>query len=163
MGENAEASLTTEYLEIAKDEINSRLQGGGLLGNPLIRVATTIENGEINPETTNEVAIRIAAADAFECGLRQAGIFLLEPIMRLEITTPAEHLGDFVSDLQQRRGLINNTSNRGKLVAINALVPLGNLFGYSSAMRGLSQGRATCTMEPADYAPAPEEVQESFF
>ena len=87
---------------------------------------------------------------------------LLEPIMRLSITTPEEYLGDFVGDLQQRRALIQRTENRGKLVWIEAHAPLAELFGYSSAMRSLSQGRASCSMEPLAYAPAPPEIAKSF-
>ena len=75
--------------------------------------------------------------------------------MKLDITTPEEHLGDFVGDLQQRRAIIHKTENRGKLVFIEAHAPLAELFGYSSAMRSLSQGRAGCSMEPLNYAPAP--------
>jgi elongation factor G len=82
--------------------------------------------------------------------------------MKLEITTPEEHVGDFVSDLQQRRGVITQTSLRGRSTVIEAVVPLSNLFGYSSAMRGLSQGRGSCSMEPAAYGPAPPEVAQSF-
>ena len=87
---------------------------------------------------------------------------LLEPIMKLQITTPEEHLGDFISDLQQRRAVITHTMHRGKNVVIEAEAPLANLFGYSSAMRGLSQGRATSSMEPAAYGPAPQEVASAF-
>ena len=87
---------------------------------------------------------------------------LLEPIMKLEITTPEEHLGDFISDLQQRRAVITHTQHRGRNTVIEAEAPLANLFGYSSAMRGLSQGRASCSMEPAAYGPAPPEVRRGF-
>jgi elongation factor G len=83
--------------------------------------------------------------------------------MRLEIVTPEEHLGDFVSDLQQRRAIIQDTQARGRNTVIEAEAPLANLFGYSNAMRSLSQGRASCTMEPAAYGPAPPEVLDSFF
>ena len=95
--------------------------------------------------------------------LREAGIVLLEPIMRLEVTTPEENLGDIVSDLQQRRAIITRTHARGRITVIDAQAPLANLFGYSNAMRGLSQGRATCTMEPASYGPAPPEVLEKLW
>ena len=105
---------------------------------------------------------RIAAADAFDKALQAAGAVLLEPIMKLQITTPEEHLGAFTSDLQQRRATITHTQQRGKNVVIEAEAPLANLFGYSSAMRGLSQGRASATMEPAAYGPAPQEVAETF-
>ena len=82
--------------------------------------------------------------------------------MRLSITTPEEYLGDFVGDLQQRRALIQRTENRGKLVWIEARAPLAELFGYSCAMRSLSQGRASCSMEPLEYAPAPPDVARTF-
>jgi elongation factor G len=82
--------------------------------------------------------------------------------MRLQITTPEDNLGDFISDLQQRRALITHTGHRGKNAVIEAEAPLANLFGYSSAMRGLSQGRATCSMEPAAYGPAPPDVAAGF-
>jgi elongation factor G len=80
----------------------------------------------------------------------------------LEVTVPEENLGDIVSDLQQRRAIITRTQNRGSGTVIEAQAPLANLFGYSSAMRGLSQGRATCTMEPHSYGPAPADVLEGF-
>jgi elongation factor G len=86
----------------------------------------------------------------------------LEPIMRLEVTTPEESLGEIVSDLQQRRAVITRTHVRGRSTVIDALAPLAKLFGYSNAMRGLTQGRATCTMEPSTYGPAPPEVVEGF-
>src|SRR5262249_22066188 len=108
------------------------------------------------------LAFRIAAANAFQRGLQEAGIVLLEPIMKLEIITPQDNLGDFVSDLQQRRAIIQQTQMRGKNAVIDARAPLANLFGYSSAMRGLSQGRASCSMEPAAYGPAPPEVLREF-
>jgi elongation factor G len=104
----------------------------------------------------------MAAGDAFRKALQETQIVLLEPIMRLEVTTPEENLGDFVSDLQQRRAVITRTHNRGRNTVIEAQAPLASLFGYASAMRGLSQGRATCTMEPSTYGPAPPEVLESF-
>ena len=82
--------------------------------------------------------------------------------MNIEVTVPDENLGDIVSDLQQRRAIINRTHNRSQRTIIEAQAPLANLFGYSNAMRGLSQGRATCTMEPAAYGPAPQEVLDGF-
>ncbi len=127
-----------------------------------MNVKMTVLGGETHETESNELAFRLAAADAFNKGLREAGIVLLEPIMKLEVTVPEENLGDIVSDLQQRRAMITRTHIRGRNTVIEAEAPLANLFGYSSAMRGLSQGRATCTMEPAAYGPAPPEVLESF-
>jgi elongation factor G len=83
--------------------------------------------------------------------------------MRLEITTPEDYLGEFAGDLQQRRGTITGTHHRGRsTVVIDARAPLATLFGYSNAMRGLSQGRASCTMEPASYEPAPDDIAKGF-
>jgi elongation factor G len=150
--------LLAEVLE----ELRSRGEGGGVLGGfPLSNLRATVTGARTNEHTT-EVAVRIAAGTAFEQGLRQAGPVLLEPIMRLDITTPEDHLGDFVGDLQQRRAIIHKTEHRGKLVFIEAHAPLAELFGYSSAMRSLSQGRAGCSMEPLTYAPAPPEVAKAF-
>ena len=88
--------------------------GGGLLGFPLMRLKITVLGGEVHETESNEIAFRIAAADAFNKALQAAGTVLLEPIMKLEITTPEEHLGDFVSDLQQRRAIITHTQHRGQ-------------------------------------------------
>jgi elongation factor G len=82
--------------------------------------------------------------------------------MKLEIATPEEHVGDLVGDLQQRRAIIHQTESRGTDTVLHAEAPLASLFGYSSAMRSLSQGRASCSMEPSRYAPAPEEVVKRF-
>jgi elongation factor G len=133
-----------------------------MYGHPLLNLKITVLGGMVHETESNELAFRHAAADAFNRGLHEAGIVLLEPIMRLEVTTPEEFLGDFVSDLLQRRAVITRTHNRGRNTVIEAQAPLANLFGYSNAMRGLSQGRASCTMEPASYGPAPPDVLQSF-
>ncbi len=154
--------LPGEWLTTALDELRSRGEGGGILGGfPLMNLKATVTGATCN-ENTNDIAVRIASGDAFEKALREGGPMLLEPIMRLSITTPEEYLGDFVGDLQQRRALIQRTENRGKLVWIEAHAPLAELFGYSSAMRSISQGRASCSMEPLEYAPAPPEIAKSF-
>ena len=154
--------LPGELLAAVIDEVRARGEGGGVLGGfPLMNIKATITGARHN-EHTNDVAVRIAAGDAFEKGLREAGPVLLEPVMRLDITTPEDHLGDFVSDLQQRRAIINRTDNRGSYATIEARAPMAELFGYSSAMRSLSQGRAGCSIEPLEYAPAPPEVARAF-
>ncbi|MFZ5829252.1 MAG: elongation factor G [Planctomycetota bacterium] len=155
-------SLPEECLKAALETLTELGQGGGSLGFPLMQVRVTVLGAETHESDSNELAFRFAAADAFNKGLREAGIVLLEPIMRIEVTMPEENLGDIVGDLQQRRAMITRTHNRGKNTVIEAHAPLASLFGYSNAMRGLSQGRATCTMEPHSYGPAPEEVLESF-
>jgi elongation factor G len=151
-----------ELIEASRQVLAELSEGGGMLGFPLMGVKTTILDGTAHDVESNEVAFRIAASDAFQKALDQAGIVLMEPIMNLEINTPENYLGDFVADLQQRRGSIHRTLTKGQSVLIEAEAPLANLFGYSSAMRSLSQGRATATMAPASYGPAPPEVLEGF-
>jgi len=154
--------LPEEFLAPAIEVLSEQGAGGGTLGFPLMHVKITVTGGEVHETGSNELAFRYAAGDAFEQGLRAAGVVLLEPIMRIEVTVPEEHLGDIMGDLQQRRAIIVRTHVRGRNTVIEAHAPLANLFGYSSAMRGLSQGRATCTMEPHSYGPAPADVLESF-
>ncbi|MGO9111625.1 MAG: elongation factor G [Thermoguttaceae bacterium] len=156
------AQLPAEYLTAAMEVLSELGQGGGMLGFPLMHVKMTVLGGQTHESESNELAFRLAAADAFNKGLRDAGIVLLEPIMNIEVTVPDENLGDIVSDLQQRRAIITRTQSRGNGTVIEAHAPLASLFGYSNAMRGLSQGRATCTMEPASYGPAPQDVLDGF-
>ena len=158
----AAAGLPPEYLTAAMEVLGELGQGGGMLGFPLMHVKMTVLGGETHETESNELAFRLAAADAFNKGLREAGMVLLEPIMSIEVNVPDENLGDIVSDLQQRRAIITRTQSRGNATVIEAQAPLASLFGYANAMRSLSQGRATCTMEPASYGPAPQEVLDSF-
>ena len=156
-------SVPTKLLDAAITELQSASQGGGLLaGFPLMKLRITILDGECDAETSDEVAFRIAANEAFENALRQGRPALLEPIMKLDITTPETHLGDIVGDLQQRRAIIAQTENRGVYSAVEAHAPMNELFGYSSAIRSLSQGRAGASLEPLTYATAPAEVRRDY-
>ena len=151
--------LPGEIIELLIDELNSHGEGGGLIaGYPLTKLRVTLLGGDAGEDVPSDLAFKMAVSDAFSKGLQEGGRVLLEPIMKVDIVTPDEYVGDFVGDLQQRRAVIAKTENRGRLTAIEAHVPLGELFGYSSAMRSLSQGRAGCSMEPLKYAPAPPSV-----
>ena len=155
--------LPPEFLAAVLDELQQQALGGGSLGFPLLHVRITVLGGQVHPTDSNATAFRMAANDAFHKGLREAGVVLLEPIMRVEVAVPDEYVGDIVSDLQQRRAVITRTHPRGRnMTVIEARAPLANLFGYSNAMRGLSQGRASCSLEPCAYGPAPPEVVQSF-
>jgi elongation factor G len=156
-------TLPIELLDAALEELRACAHGGGrIAGYPLMKLKITVLDGQWHHDTSNEMAFRIAANDAFHKGLEQGRPVLLEPIMKLSITTPQDYLGDFVGDLQQRRALIARTDSRGAVSVIEAHAPLKELFGYSSAMRSLSQGRAGCSMEPLRYAPAPPEVTKDY-
>ena len=155
--------IPSELLATILEELQSCGQGGGpIAGFSLMQIQVSLLDVEISEEGSDEVAFRIAANDGFEKGLQQAHPVLLEPIMKLNITTPEAYLGEFVSDLQQRRAIIVQTENHGDRTDIEAHAPLKELFGYSNAMRSLSQGRASCSIEPLHYAPAPESDQELF-
>ncbi|MEX2091098.1 MAG: elongation factor G [Pirellulales bacterium] len=154
--------LPNEMLSVVLEELESAGQGGGVIGFPLMRLKATVLGGQVGESGLSEIAFRTAANHAFDTALREAKPVLLEPIMRLEISTPDDHVGDLVSDLQQRRAIIHRTESRGTNTVLHAEAPLANLFGYSSAMRSLSQGRASCSMEPSDYSPAPPDVLQKF-
>jgi elongation factor G len=154
--------LPSEMLTVVLEELENAAQGGGLLGFPLMRVKVTLLGGTVHEMSSSEIAFRTAANLAFDAALREAGEVLLEPIMKLEVSTPDDHVGDLINDLQQRRAIINDQESRGGRTVIHAQAPLEKLFGYSSAMRSLSQGRASCSMEPSTYSPAPDEVLQRF-
>ncbi len=155
--------VPAELMAAAVEELKACGEGGGrIAGYPLMKMKVTILGGEWQPELSDVRAFKIAATDAFEKGLEDGGKVLLEPVMKLDIVTPDEYHGDFVGDLQQRRALIAKTENRGKMTVIEAHAPLRELFGYSSAMRSLSQGRAGCSMEPLMYSAAPADVMKKF-
>ncbi len=158
-----EVALTNAQRTAAVDELRARVGGGGLLaGFPLTGVKIQVTSAEAHEEGSDEVAFRIAAGDAFDRAMEAAIPTLLEPVMRVEITTPDEYMGDIVGDLQQRRAMIAKTESRGMITTIVAHAPLKELFGYSGAIRSLSQGRAGSSMEPYGYQSAPAEDASAF-
>ncbi|MDR2344587.1 MAG: elongation factor G [Planctomycetaceae bacterium] len=160
--EYSDESFDKQFKQIVLESIREESLGGGLLGFPLVNVRITLLDAKISESESTETAFRIAVSDAFRKVLREAGTLLLEPIMKLEIQTPADYVGGIVGDLQQRRGLVSKTEIIGHLTLIEAEAPLANLFGYTSAILSLSQGRASNSMEPLCYGPAPPEVAKSF-
>ena len=154
--------VSGEIMEAIREELTARSEGGGVIGSfPLAKLKVSLLDAEVTEES-NEMAFSIAAGEAFEQALRDGDPVLLEPIMKLRITTPDEYYGEFVNDLAQRRAQIVNTEQRNGLTNIEAQAPLAELFGYSNAMRSLSQGRAGSSMEPLEYQPAPSTVTASF-
>ena len=161
IGNSLDHGLPPEMLAVVLEELETAGQGG-VLGFPLMRLKIKLLSGEMHETDSSEIAFRTASFLAVDKGLREAGTVLLEPIMKLEISTPDAHVGDLVGDLQQRRAIIHQTQTRGNLTVLHAEAPLAELFGYSSAMRSLSQGRASCSMTPSTYAAAPDEVLRKF-
>jgi elongation factor G len=157
-----EDSAVRNAVAILVAALKEHAEGGGMLGCPLWNCAIEVLEHPLPEPIPSEVALRIAANDAFTRVLQAAGVVLMEPIMALEVSTPEDHLGDVINDLQQRRAIITSTQNRGATTVIEAEVPLATMFGYSAGVRSLSQGRATFSMEPLKYGPAPPDVQSSF-
>ena len=153
--------LPVELAEIFQQALRDELKGGGLVGYPMINVkAVAVDAHYVEGETT-ETAIRASVADAVRQSLQAVGTTLLEPIMKLEVVTPSDFVGNVSADLNSRRANIINTELRGHLVVIIAEAPLSKMFGYSTAVRSLSQGRASFTMEPLRYDVAHDQQQDS--
>ena len=166
--DHAEQSITTasklkpgvvspQFVPVIESALYDEAHSGGTLGYPLIDVKITVLDGVTHDTDSNEPAFRAAATDALRKAIHEAGMVLLEPIMRLEVVVPDDYFGDVIADLNARRAEIAATHSRGKLRVIEARVPLERMFGYASSVRSLSQGRASYTLEPFAYAPAPEE------
>jgi elongation factor G len=158
----SEDAATRAAITTLTAALKEHAEGGGLLGCPLWNCGLELLQHPLGDPIPGEVALRIAAADAFTRVLQAAGVVLLEPIMAVEVTTPEDHLGDVINDLQQRRAIITRTQNRGPVTVIDAEAPLAAMFGYSMAVRSLSQGRASFSMEPLKYGQAPADVQAGF-
>ncbi|TWT36803.1 Elongation factor G [Posidoniimonas corsicana] len=154
--------LPDDLLNVVIEELETAAAGSGTLGFPLMRLKITLVGGDVHETDSTDIAFRTAANLAFDKALREAGQVLLEPIMKLELSTPEEHLGALVGDLQQRRAIIHQTEQRATDTLVQAEAPLANMFGYSNASRSLSQGLASFSMTPSGYAPAPDEVLRVF-
>ena len=155
-------AMPAEFVQTVKEEIQARGDGGGCIGSfPLAKIRVTLANAAAN-ENSTPMAFAIAAGEAFEEALREASPVLLEPIMKVSVTTPEEYFGDFVGDLAMRRAQIISTDSHLGITSIVAHAPLAELLSYSGVMRSLSQGRAGCSMEPLGYQEAPPEVSSQF-
>ena len=152
--------IPSEFLGPIEASIRESAKSGGRTGFPLVDLKVTLVDGQTHDVDSNELAFRFAASDALEKAISEAGPVLLEPIMKLEVVTPEDYFGNITADLSSRRSEITHTYDRGKLRVIEARAPLEKMFGYSSAVRSLSQGRASYSMEPLEYAPAPESMLE---
>ena len=149
-----------EYIPAVNKGVEEQMQNGVLAGYPLLGLKATLYDGSFHDVDSNEMAFKIAASMATKKLADEGGAVLLEPIMKVEVVTPEENMGDVVGDLNRRRGLIlgMNDSSSGKIV--DAEVPLAEMFGYATDLRSATQGRATYTMEFARYSEAPSNVAD---
>jgi elongation factor G len=150
-----------EYIPAVQKGIEEQMQNGVLAGYPLLGLKATLYDGSFHDVDSNEMAFKIAASMATKKLAQVGGAALLEPIMKVEVVTPEENMGDVVGDLNRRRGLILGMDESVSGKVINAEVPLAEMFGYATDLRSATQGRATYTMEFAKYSEAPSNIADA--
>ena len=149
-----------EYIPAVNKGIEEQMQNGVLAGYPLLGLKATLYDGSFHDVDSSEMAFKIAASMATKKLAEVGGAELLEPMMKVEVVTPEENMGDVVGDLNRRRGLIQGMDENAAGKIVNAEVPLAEMFGYATDLRSATQGRATYTMEFSKYSPAPSNVAQ---
>lgn len=136
------------------------MENGVVAGYPLVDCKITLFDGSYHDVDSSEMAFKIAGSMALQHASKNADPCLLEPIMKVEVTTPEEYMGDVIGDLSSKRAQISATETRGKLTIINAFVPLAELSGYTTKLRSITQGRANPYVEPSHYEEVPRNIAE---
>ncbi|MEM1144976.1 MAG: elongation factor G [Pseudomonadota bacterium] len=149
-----------EYIPAVQKGIEEQMQNGVLAGYPLLGLKATLYDGSFHDVDSSEMAFKIAASMATKKLSSEGGAVLLEPVMKVEVVTPEENMGDVVGDLNRRRGLIAGMDENPSGKVVNAEVPLAEMFGYATDLRSATQGRATYTMEFSKYSEAPNNIAE---
>ncbi|RMF09462.1 MAG: elongation factor G [Alphaproteobacteria bacterium] len=153
-------NIPTEYIPSVEKGIRDVAESGALVGFPIIDFAVRLVDGAYHDVDSSAMAFEITGRGAMREAAAKAGIKLLEPIMKVEVVTPEEFMGDVIGDLNSRRGQIIGTEARGNATVINAMVPLANMFGYVNELRSMSQGRAQYTMQFDHYDEVPQQVAD---
>ena len=155
-------NIPKEYIKPTEAGIREAAQSGILAGYPLIDFKVEIIDGSYHPVDSSEMAFKVAGSMALKEAAKKAGLALLEPIMRVDLTTPGENMGDLIGDITSRRGSIveMNANTTDAFSKLTAQIPLSELFGYATAIRSLSRGRASYSMEPSHFEKVPKQVQD---
>ena len=154
-------SVPREFIPAVEKGLRETIPSGVLAGFPVVDAKVTLFDGSYHDVDSNENAFKMAASMAFKAGMRKASPIILEPMMSVEIETPEDYMGDVMGDLSSRRGIIQGMEDNSTGKIIRAEVPLAEMFGYSTTVRSLSQGRATYSMEFKHYTEAPRNVAEA--
>ena len=155
-------TVPREFIPAVEKGLNETLPNGVLAGFPVVDVKVTLFDGSYHDVDSNENAFKMAASIAFKDGMRKASPVLLEPMMAVEVETPEDFMGNVMGDLSGRRGMVQGMEDQvGGIKLVKAEVPLAEMFGYSTTLRSLSQGRATYSMEFKHYSEAPKNVAEA--
>ncbi|OGR38512.1 MAG: translation elongation factor G [Elusimicrobia bacterium GWA2_64_40] len=153
--------IPKEFIPAVEKGVREALDSGVLAGFPIVDLKVTLFDGSFHDVDSSEIAFKIAGAMAFKDACRKAGAYLLEPIMKIEVVTPEVNMGDVIGDLSSRRAKITEMGSRGNARAVKGTVPLSEMFGYATAVRSISQGRASFTMEPSHYEEVPPNIAKS--
>ncbi|MDA9127555.1 elongation factor G [Flavobacteriaceae bacterium] len=154
-------NIPKEFIPSVEKGFKEAMKNGPLAGFEIDRMKVTLKDGSFHPVDSDQLSFELAAKIGFKSAAKAAGAVILEPIMKLEVLTPEENMGDIVGDLNRRRGQVNNMSDRAGAKVIKAEVPLSEMFGYVTTLRTLSSGRATSTMEFSHYAETPSNIAET--
>ncbi len=152
--------IPREYIPAIEKGVKEAMDQGVLAGYPMVDVKVAVYDGSYHEVDSSEAAFKMASIFAFRDACRNAGAVILEPIMKVEVTTPEEYMGSVVGDVSSRRGQIEQMSDRGNLKVIDAKVPLSEMFGYATELRSMSQGRANYSMEFLQYEEVPKNIAE---
>ena len=153
-------SIPKEYIPSIQKGCEEVMQNGAIAGFPILGVEVECYDGSYHDVDSNEMAFKLAGAKAMRDAIRSAGAVILEPIMKLEVVVPDEYMGDVIGNINSRRGQVTGSGQRGKATVVSAEVPLENLFGYISDLRGSTKGLGTASMEFSRYAEVPRNIQE---
>ena len=154
-------TIPKEYIPAVEKGIKEASETGVLAGYPVVDMVVTLIDGSFHEVDSNEMAFKMAASMAFKEGCQRGGPVLLEPIMKIEVVAPEEYLGEVIGQLNSRRGMVQGMEMRpGNAQAVNAMVPLGEMFGYATSLRSSTQGRGVFSMEFDHYAPVSEAVAQ---
>ena len=153
--------MPKEFVAAIENGVVESMTSGSLAGYPMVDISVELIDGSLHDVDSDEVAFKIAGSLAFKDAAEKASPTLLEPIMKCEVVTPEEFMGDVIGDLNSRRGKILAMTARPKAQVIEAEVPLAQMFGYATDLRSRTQGRATYTMQFGHYAPTPKAVGDA--
>ncbi len=154
-------AIPSEYIPPIEKGVKEKMENGILAGYPMVDMKVIVYDGSFHDVDSSEIAFKIAGSLAVEEASRRADMILLEPIMKVEVSTPEEFMGDVIGDLSAKRAQILGTEQRGTMTVINGMAPLAELSGYATKLRSISQGRASYYMEPSHYEEVPKNITEA--
>ena len=153
-------AIPREFIPGVEKGVKEATESGVMAGYPVVDTKVELVDGSFHEVDSSELAFKIAASDAFKKAQRKAEPYLLEPIMDVEVVTPEDYMGDVIGNLSGKRGKIESTEMKGQATVVSAKVPLAEMFGYATEVRGMTQGRASFTMEPSHYEEVPGNIAE---